>query len=105
MLWICDILVRIRILLFSSVADEQHKKRFFASYFLKVHLHQSSQLKSQKEVTKRINQSFSNFFCLLMDGSGSVQNNDGSGSERPNYIRIRIHYTNRWIPAALRLQS
>jgi hypothetical protein len=27
-------------------------------------------------------------FCSLMEGSGSVQNNDGSGSGRPKNIRI-----------------
>ncbi len=75
MLWICDILVRIRIrttdfririlLLLSGL--------FFAYYYLK-----------SKEVTKYQTR----FFLLFLlvhegSGSGSVQNNDGSGSWRP----------------------
>jgi hypothetical protein len=50
--------LRNRILLFSSVVAKMPSKRrcyfskFFADYFLKVHLHQSSKIKSKKEVTK-----------------------------------------------------
>jgi hypothetical protein len=32
---------------------KQTKKSFFAFYFLKVHLHRFSKIKSQKEVTKQ----------------------------------------------------
>ncbi len=92
-LWIRDILVRIRniwiriqnrpqILHFSSVADKMPAKNkfyffkfFFAHYFLKVHLHQSSKIKSQKgskkkEVKNSRNQG-SYFYCLLTEGSRS----------------------------------
>ncbi len=57
-LWIRDIFVRIRILLFSSGTFKMQKKlvfKYFAYYFLKVHLrvHHFSKIKShQKEVTK-----------------------------------------------------
>jgi hypothetical protein len=46
---------------------------FFAYYFLKVNLHQSSNIKSHKELKKIVNrnQGFSYFFCLLMEGSVS----------------------------------
>jgi hypothetical protein len=47
----------IRILVFSSLAfktlKKTIKKMFFAYYFLKVHLHNFSKIKSQKEVTKQ----------------------------------------------------
>jgi hypothetical protein len=39
------------------------KKVFFADYFLKVHLHIFSKIKSPKEVTKSSNQGFSYHFC------------------------------------------
>ncbi len=38
--------------LFLSVTDKMPTKYFFALYFLKVHLHQSSKIDSQKEVKK-----------------------------------------------------
>jgi hypothetical protein len=54
-----------------------HTKSFYAYSFLKLHLHHSSKIKSCKEVTKQygINQGFSSFFCLFIEGSGS-----GSGT-------------------------
>ncbi len=39
------------------------------------------------------NQGFSYYFCLMIEGSGSVPLTNGSGSRRPKDIRIRI-----WIP-------
>jgi hypothetical protein len=41
------------------------------------------------------NQCFTYFFSLLIpvEGSGSVQNNDGARSGRPKSIQIRIHNT------------
>jgi hypothetical protein len=47
------------------------RNQFFAVYFMKVHLRQFSKIKSHKEVTKHGNQSFSNFICLMVEGSGS----------------------------------
>ncbi len=59
-----DLLIRIRILLFSSVADKQPTKNmFFAYYFLKVHLHQSSKIKSQKKLQKEEIKVFLTFFA------------------------------------------
>jgi hypothetical protein len=84
MLWICDILVRIRIrirrsvplqiriLLFSLAAARQDAKKInlikklFASYFLKVHLHQSSKNKCQKDEKKNYRKLF--LLVLLVDG-------------------------------------
>jgi hypothetical protein len=54
---------------------------FNAYSLLKVHLHHSSKIKSHKKSQNRRNQGFSSFFCLLMEGSGSVQINYGSGAE------------------------
>ncbi len=44
---------------------------FSAYYFLKVHLHHFSKIKSQKESQNRRNQGFSYYFCLMIEGSGS----------------------------------
>jgi hypothetical protein len=62
-------------------------KSFLVNYFLKVHLHHFSKIKSQKEQNSR-NQGFSFYFCLMIEGSGS-------GTRRPKnmlirWIRIRI---------------
>jgi hypothetical protein len=75
-----------RILLFSLVTFRTSKKffwvlSFFAYYFLKVHFHHFSKIKSHTEVTKQYrNQCFSYYFCLLTEGSGSVSLTNGSGS-------------------------
>jgi hypothetical protein len=91
-----DLRIRIRILHVSSVACKlPPKNKFFLSliayYFLKVHLHQSSKIKSQKVIKKTVEIKFSlTFFFLLMEVSGS-----GSqyGSGRPKNIRLGIHNT------------
>ncbi len=81
--------IRFRSLLFSSVTFKVPTKTkflspcFYAYSFLKVHFHNSSKMKSPKEVK---------FFCLFMEGSGygSLRINYGSGcgSRRPKNIRI-----------------
>jgi hypothetical protein len=55
------------------VIDLQHaskklifNKNFSANYFLKVHLHHFSKIKSQKESQNRRNQGFSYYFCMMM---------------------------------------
>ncbi len=53
-----------------------------AYYFLKVHLHNFSKTRSQKESQNSRNQGFSYYFCMMIEGSGS---GSGSGS---------IHLTN-----------
>jgi hypothetical protein len=45
---------------------------FSAYYFLKVHLHTFSEIKSQKESQNRRNQGFSYYFCMTIKGSGSI---------------------------------
>ncbi len=76
-------------------------KIFPASYFLKVHLHHFSKIKSQKESQNRRNQGFSYYFCMMIEGSGSgsIPRTSGSGSGRPKnmwirWIRIRIRIRN-----------
>ncbi len=72
-----------------------------AYYFLKVHLHTFSKIKSQKESKKSRNQGFSYYFYMMIEGSragsGSIPltNESGSGSGRPKnrWIRIRIPNT------------
>ncbi len=82
---------RIRILLFSSLTFEMPAKiKFFntifsAYYFLKLHLHHFSKIKSQKKSLNSRNQGFSYHFCMMIEGSGS-----GSGRPRNTWIRIRI---------------
>ncbi len=67
---------------------------FSASYFLMVHLHHFSKIKSQKESQNRRNQGFSYYFCMMIEGSGSgsipLTSGSGSGSQRPKNMWIRI---------------
>jgi hypothetical protein len=48
-------------------------RSFFAYFFLNVHLHQSSKVKSKKEATKQYKSRFYFLFFLMMEGSGSEQ--------------------------------
>jgi len=71
---------------------------FSACYFLKVHLHYFSKIKSQKESQNSRIQCFSYYFCMMIEGSGSIPLTSGSGSGRPKntwirWIRIRIRNT------------
>ncbi len=73
---------------------------FAAYYFWKVHLHHFSKMKSQKESQNSRNKSFSYYFCMMIEGSGSrsIPLTNGSGSGRPKniwirWIRIRIRNT------------
>jgi hypothetical protein len=73
-LWIRGILIRI--LLFSSLTFKTPTKNyFFVSLltFFKGTFTSFSKIKSHKEVTKSSNQGFSYYFCLMVEGSGSVQ--------------------------------
>ncbi len=77
---------------------------FSAYYFLKVHLHHFSKIKSKKESQNRRNQGFSYYFCMVIEGfgsgagagSGSIPLTSGSGSGRPKnmWIRLRIRIRN-----------
>jgi hypothetical protein len=50
------------------VSDLQDvNKNFFANYFLKVHFHHFSKIKSHKEVTKLKEAMFFYYFCLMID--------------------------------------
>ncbi len=64
------------------------KKVFLLFTFRRVHLHHFSKI-SQKEVTNSRNQGFSYYFCLMIEGTGSMTLTNGSGSRRPKNIRIR----------------
>ncbi len=94
----------IRILLFSSVTFKMPAKTntiFSAYYFLKLHLHHFSKIKSQKESLNSRNQSFSYYFCMMIEGSGSTAGSgsgtidltSGSGSGWPKNTWIRIRNT------------
>jgi hypothetical protein len=48
---------------------------FSAYYFLKVHLHQFSKIKSNEESQNSRKQGFSYYFCMMTEGSGA-----GAGS-------------------------
>ncbi len=79
---------------------------FSAYYFLKLHFHHFSKIKSQKESQNSKNQGFSYYFCMIIEGcgcgsragSGSIPltSGSGSGSRRPKnmWIRIRIRIRN-----------
>jgi hypothetical protein len=55
--------------------------QFSAYYFLKLHLHHFSKIKSQNESLNSRNQGFSYYFCMMIEGSGSrAGSGSGSGS-------------------------
>jgi hypothetical protein len=54
-----------------------------AFYFLKVHLHHFSKIRSPKEVTKQLADR------RMIEGSGSIYVTNGSGSGRPKIMWIR----------------
>ncbi len=66
---------------------QQKKQSFSAYYLLKVHLHHFCKIKSHKTVGIK---AFFYYFCLMIEGSGSVPLTNWSGSRRPKNIRIRI---------------
>ncbi len=76
--------------------------QFFSAYdFLKLHLHNFSKIKIQKESQNSRNQGFSYYFCMIIEGSGTIPltSGSGSGSWRPKntwirWIRIRIRIRN-----------
>ncbi len=81
----------IRILLFSSLTFKMPAKNNFflhtAYYFLKVHLHHFSKIKSLKESQNSRNRGLSYYFCMMIEGSGS-------GRPKNMWIRwIRIRNT------------
>ncbi len=53
---------------------------FFAFYFLRLHLHHFSKIKSHKGSHKTKNQGFSYYFCLIVEGSGSLTRTNESGT-------------------------
>jgi hypothetical protein len=87
------------------VIDLQDATIFSACYFLKVHLHYFSKIKSQKESQNSRTQGFSYYFCMMIEGSGSgsragsasIPLTSGSGSGRPKNTWIRwIRITGFW---------
>ncbi len=58
---------------------------FSACYFLKVHLHYFSKIKSQKDSQNSRIHDFSYYFCMMIEGSGSgsIPLTCRSGSGRP----------------------
>jgi hypothetical protein len=77
----------IRILLFSSLTFKIQQKtnlfnKIFSSYyFLQLHLHYFSKIKSQKESQNSRNRGFCYYFCMMIEGSGSGSRaGSGSGS-------------------------
>ncbi len=78
----------IRILLFLSLTFKMPTKtvlffHFSVYYFLEVHLHHFSKIKSQKESQNSRNQDFSSYFCMMIEGPESG---------RPENMWIRIQF-------------
>ncbi len=103
--WIRDILlwIRMRIRILGSGPFVSANKNIFLLSFsayslLKVHLRNSSKIKSHKEVTKQWKSRVLIIFCLLTEGSGSLQISYGSGcgSRRAKSKRIRIRMRIRY---------
>jgi hypothetical protein len=89
-LWILDILVRMRIwirlkiLLFPSLAFKMPTKHSFFCYF---HFEGTFTSVFKDKVIKKSqnsrNHGFSYYFCLMIEGAGSKPLTNGSGSRRP----------------------
>jgi hypothetical protein len=84
--------------IFVTDLQDASKKQIFntifsAYYFLKVHLHHFSKIKSKKKSQNSRNQCFSYYFCMVIEGSGSIPLTSGSGSGRPKNMWIRIRNT------------
>ncbi len=70
------------------------RKKIFAYYFLKVHVHHFQRWKVKKKSPSSRNQGFSYFFCLVIERSGSgagarsilLIDGSGSGSRRPKKV-------------------
>ncbi len=69
---------------------------FLLISFWRYNLHHFSKIRRQKESQNSKNQGFSYYFCMMIEGSGSIPLTSGSGSGRPKnmWIRIRIRH---WI--------
>ncbi len=80
-LWLMDLDPAIFV---TDLQDAIKKLIFSANYFLKLHLHNFSKIKSQKESQNSRNQGFSYYFCMIIEGSGSA---------RPKNMWIRIRNT------------
>ncbi len=70
---------------------------FSPYYFLKIHLHLFSMIKSEKKSQNSRSHSFYYYFCMMIEGSrsgseagsGSTPLTNGSGSRRSKYMWIR----------------
>jgi hypothetical protein len=96
--------------IFAIDLEDVNKKIIFSTKFFASFTFTSfSKTNSQKKSQSRRNHGFSNYFCLVIEGSGSgsipLTNGSGSGSRRPKnirirririQIRIRIRYTGLW---------
>ncbi len=85
-LWLTDP-IRRRILLFSSVTFKTPTTTkfspFFAYYFSRVDLPHSLKIKSHKKSQNSRNKGFPYYFCLMMEGSGSVLPTNGDPALDP----------------------
>ncbi len=95
-----DFRIRIRLLLFSSVADKMPTKKKFSNffclpyYFLKVHLHQSSNIKKVKKRSHKIVE-IKGFLTSSGSRSRSIIICTDPDPGGPSRIRIRIHNTSK----------
>jgi hypothetical protein len=65
------------------------KKILLITFWRFLHLHHFSKIKSQKESQNSRNPGFSYYFCLRIEGSGSIPLTNGSGSVRAKNMWIR----------------
>jgi hypothetical protein len=95
--------------IFVIILEDASKKLIFSAYyFLKLHLHQFSKIKSPKGVKNSSNQAFSYYFCMMIEGSGSarlknmlirwirIRNTDNKGiyQRKWRFISLNLNHVN-----------
>ncbi len=96
-----DVLVWIRIRILDpdpsifviDLQDANNKTNFLFNFFCLLLFEDTFisylKIKSQKESQNSRNQGFSYYFCMMIEGSGSIPLTNGSGSRRPKNLWIR----------------
>ncbi len=98
-----------RILLFSSLTFKTPKKLikfFFLDITFWRYIYIIFQRKKAKKKSQNSrNQGFSTYFCLMIEGSGSIPLTNGSGSRMPKNMWIRIRICNTGFSSSSKFEA